>query len=251
MLTLYFSGTGNSKFAAQLFADAMECACYSILDDVDFHKLLREAETIAFVYPIYLSRLPRVMREFVKAHRADLRGKKLVILATQMEFSGDGARCFTDILPKGSYEVIYAEQITMPNNVNNMKVFKEPSDQLIQTLTEETKLHIAKICADIKAGVIYKCDFNLKARLQGLPQGIIAPFIQWMMKRGIRVSGDCTGCGACVKHCPMRNLSLKDGKAVAGKNCTACYRCLNLCPERAINLLFRGKVPWQYPGIGE
>lgn len=251
MLTLYFSGTGNSKFAAELFAAEMGGECHSIEEAADFSALIQHADTLAFVYPVYLSRVPRIMAEFVKAHRKDLHGEKLVILATQMAFSGDGARCFTDLLPKGSYEVLYAEQIKMPNNVNNMKPMKRTPDEDIQKLAGETRDHVLKITADLKAGVIFKRDFDLKSRLLGLPQAIVSPFFQWMMKRGIRVSKDCTGCGLCVKRCPMHNLTLKNGKAKGGNNCTVCYRCLNLCPVRAINLYFPWKVAWQYHGVKE
>lgn len=251
MLTLYFSGTGNSAYAARLFSECMDWPCHSITETVDFSALITRSEVIAFIYPVYLSRVPRIMALFVKAHRADLRGKKLVILATQMEFSGDGARCFTDLLPKASYEVLYAEQIKMPNNVNNMGVFKQQTDQTIQALAQETRTHIEKICADIKAGVVFKRDFNRKARLLGLLQGVFSPFFQWLMRRGIRIGRDCKGCGLCVKHCPTQNLTLKNGRAKGGNTCTACYRCLNLCPKRAINLYFPWKVPWQYQGIQE
>lgn len=251
MFTLYFSGTGNSRYVARLFAQTMGCACHSIEDPVDFSDLMQQSDTIAFVYPIYLSRVPRILSEFVMAHHVDLRGKKLVILCTQLSFSGDGARCFTDLLPRGSYEVLYAEQINMPNNVNNIKAFPRTDGAAVHRLAEDARRQIMRICADIQAGVVFKRDFNLGARLLGLPQAILSPFFQALMKTAIRVSADCTGCGLCVKRCPMKNLTLKNGKAIGGKNCTACYRCLNLCPERAINLYFRGKVPWQYRGVEE
>ncbi|MFG6351754.1 MAG: 4Fe-4S binding protein [Oscillospiraceae bacterium] len=47
----------------------------------------------------------------------------------------------------------------------------------------------------------------------------------------------CIRCGKCVSLCPMKNLSLKDGTAVAGGKCTMCYRCVSLCPTQAITLL--------------
>ena len=75
-----------------------------------------------------------------------------MILATQMMFSGDGARCFTDLLPKGYCEVLYAEQMIMPNNVNNMKAFQRTPDAQILALAEEARAHIRRITEDLKAG---------------------------------------------------------------------------------------------------
>ena len=116
MIMLYFSGTGNSKYIAELFSKNMNAACFSIEDDYDFTALLASEEIIGFCYPIYGSRVPRIMREFIFAYTDSLKGKKLLIFCTQMYFSGDGARAFTDILPRGQAEIIYAEHFLMPNN---------------------------------------------------------------------------------------------------------------------------------------
>ena len=97
MLTLYFSGTGNSKYVAELFAADLGGDCFSIEETIDFSSLIAATDAVAFVYPVYASRVPRILREFVQRHKADLLEKHLVILATQMGFSGDGARCFTDM----------------------------------------------------------------------------------------------------------------------------------------------------------
>ena len=63
------------------------------------------------------------MREFVSKYVEELKDKKLIIFCTQLFFSGDGARVFTDLLPKGYGEVIYAEHFNMPNNICNIKIF--------------------------------------------------------------------------------------------------------------------------------
>lgn len=41
----------------------------------------------------------------------------------------------------------------------------------------------------------------------------------------------------CVSLCPMKNILLQNGKAVAGKRYTMCYRCVSYCPQQAITLL--------------
>lgn len=45
----------------------------------------------------------------------------------------------------------------------------------------------------------------------------------------------CVGCGACVKDCFPRNLSLVDGKAVTLREvCMLCGHCIAVCPHNAV-----------------
>ena len=117
MLVLYFSGTGNTKYIAELFSEKMGAQCLSIEGGTDFDMAVAGHDIIAFCYPIYGSRVPLIMRGFVARHMAALKGKNLIIFATQLMFSGDGARVLCDLFPKGHIKVTYAEHFLMPNNV--------------------------------------------------------------------------------------------------------------------------------------
>ena len=53
----------------------------------------------------------------------------------------------------------------------------------------------------------------------------------------LKISDNCIGCGMCIDNCPMENLKLEGGKAVAGNKCAMCYRCISHCPKQAVTLL--------------
>ena len=47
--------------------------------------------------------------------------------------------------------------------------------------------------------------------------------------------GDCTGCGACVKICPVKTISLKDNKAHFNlSGCWGCGQCIVACPSNVL-----------------
>ena len=47
----------------------------------------------------------------------------------------------------------------------------------------------------------------------------------------------CTGCGACVDHCPVSALSMSDALPVVhAETCIACFCCQEICPEKAMSL---------------
>jgi len=248
MLMLYFSGTGNSKYVAELFASEMKAACHSIEDAVDFGSLISESGTIAFCYPVYMSRVPRIMREFVSRHLGVLKGKKTVIFCTQLILSGDGARSFAALFPKNHALVIYAEHFFMPNNVSNVPVLPMPSENTINKCMDTAKRKMEKVCEDIRHGKVRKRGFNLFSRLLGLPQGVFITKTEQLANNSFRADADCTVCGLCVRICPTNNLAINDGKITHNHNCTMCYRCINQCPKKAIRVLLRGKVKKQYKG---
>ena len=68
MVIVYFSGTGNSKYIAEKFADRMQIEAHSIEENIDFGQIFDKVDTIAVCYPIYGSCVSLIMREFVKKY---------------------------------------------------------------------------------------------------------------------------------------------------------------------------------------
>lgn len=46
----------------------------------------------------------------------------------------------------------------------------------------------------------------------------------------------CIGCGACVRECPVRNLTMENEKASVKRSCMECGHCFAICPPKAINI---------------
>ena len=260
MLTLYFSGTGNSAYAAKLFSNKINAKCLSIEDDANFSAEIFAHDTIAFCYPIYGSRVPMIMRQFAVRHAPELQGKKIIIFATQMAFSGDGARVFTDLFPKGHFDVIYADHLKMPNNMCNF-ILQQPSNRSIKRRKEATEHKMNRICSNINNKIIKRRGFSVFARFMGSLQGkpwqgnsstpdATEGTLESRSKTALKISDDCDVCGLCANVCPMKNLEIISNKIAYKNNCTICYRCVNLCPKQAITVFFHNKPKWQYKGIG-
>jgi ferredoxin len=243
MIIFYFSGTGNSRYIAEIFAKNMECACHSIEEEIDFVELIKPAETVAFSYPIYMSRVPRIMREFVQKYKSELEEKKLVIFCTQQILSGDGARALSALLPKN--RVIYAEHIFMSSNIFPVATNAERIKN--KALKAERKMQ--KVCEDIKKGKVHKRGFSAGSRALGLIQAPLLSPAERRAESSVEATADCTNCGLCVSLCPMKNLAIKNEKITHKNNCTMCWRCVNKCPKKALIVGKTGKVKNQYKGI--
>ena len=107
MIGIYFSGTGNSKYAATLFCRNYdkEARVYSIEDD-EVKTAMRDAELIVFAYPVQYSTVPKIVRDFVAANRKLWRGKKVFVIATMGLFSGDGAGCLGRLLHRYGTQIM-------------------------------------------------------------------------------------------------------------------------------------------------
>jgi len=55
-----------------------------------------------------------------------------------------------------------------------------------------------------------------------------------MSEQPVRVTEQCTGCGACLEVCPFGAIETRDGKAFITEACRACGQCLDACPVGAI-----------------
>lgn len=249
MLTLYFSGTGNTAYVAKMLSQKMGAKCLSIESDADFATEISAHDTIAVCYPIYGSRVPLIMRQFAARHTSALAGKKLVILVTQVAFSGDGARAFTCLFPKGHFDVIYADHFAMPNNVSNFALLFPVSSKKIARYINRAENKANRIHLDISKGIIKRRGFSVFARFLGGIQGKPWPAIEKRAQKRLKIHENCTTCGLCIAACPMKNLEISSGTLIHKNNCTLCYRCVNLCPHRAISVFLKSKPKWQYKGI--
>jgi ferredoxin/flavodoxin len=246
---LYFSGTGNSKYIAELFCQYMNAKCHSIEESIDFDRLIISEETFGFCFPIYGSRAPRIMREFAKKHSEYLKNKKIIIFCTQWMFSGDGARSFMDIFAKNYFEMVYAEHFFMPNNICNLFLLPLENENKIKKCIERAGQKMQSACNNITKGIIKKHGFNMFSRILGLFQGLFIPIIEKKSLDSVKITSGCNKCCLCVSICPINNLDFKNGNILQKSNCTICYRCINKCPQKAIKIFFNARVKKQYSGL--
>ena len=248
MLVLYFSGTGNSRFIARQFAQLTGGEIHSIEEPLDFASLLGASRQVTFVYPIYGSCVPLIMRQFVEGHRLSLPGKEIVILCTQALFSGDGARVFTDLLRGIDCAVVYGEHFQMPSNIPNTKLFPMASPAKTELLAKRASARLQKIGENLERGVVVRRGFNFFSKWLGFcAQRAAFSLAEGKLRRDVRINGDCIRCQKCVKLCPMGNLALgADAMIKQQGQCTLCYRCVNQCPRQAITVMTHGRVTRQY-----
>ena len=239
MIGIYFSGTGNSKYAAELFCKEYEyeALTYSI-EDADALKAIKESDLIVFAYPVQFSTVPKIMRDYITDHCELWMKKRVFIIATMGLFSGDGSGMLGRLLQCCGAEVIGGLHLKMPDSIADEKALKRPLEKN-KVLVKQAEQKIKESVKRLKVGKPTQDGIGALYRLAGF-FGQRAYFGHKTRRYSSKLKIDpdkCVGCGICEKLCPMENISVKERKAVSGDRCTMCYRCINKCPKQAITLL--------------
>ena len=238
MIGIYLSGTGNTKHCVEklenLIDDKSKCVPLEFPQIID---LLKEEDVIFLGYPTQFSNATFMVRDFIKKNSSLWKGKKVFCVNTMGLFSGDGTGCTARILKKYGAEILGGIQIKMPDSVCDSKLLKKSIEENRQIVKNADK-RLEEVAEQIKNGKYPREGLSFIAHLKGfLGQRL------WFYRKTmgytdkLKINDDCNGCGLCSRVCTMKNIRIKDKKAVPENKCTMCYRCISLCPQKAITLL--------------
>lgn len=92
MVGIYFSGTGNSRYAAELFCKEYDEATKAFsLEDDNITRVVKNEEMLVFACPVQYSTVPKILRDFIIENKELWESNKVFVIATMGLFSGDGA----------------------------------------------------------------------------------------------------------------------------------------------------------------
>jgi len=232
-MIVYFSGTGNSRFAAEFLANALQD---EILDAGRQIKAgergeLRSARPWVFVAPTYAWRLPHIFADYIREVPLSGSREAYFVLTCGGDIGNAGkyaaALCGeTGLQYRGILEVVMPE--------NYIAMFDAPE-------TQEARQIVAQAIPVLQAGAerILRNE-SFPARKTGVMDGLKSSIVNqafyslFVKADAFYATDACTGCGFCVAACPLNNIRMDADKPVWGKNCTHCMACICGCPAEAI-----------------
>ena len=232
-MILYFSGTGNSQYAAQRMADALgdTLLCMNERIKAGDTSVVEAGERLVIVAPTYAWRLPRIVRDWLM--RTELTGARQAwfVLTCGGEI-GNADRYNRALCRAKNLTCMGTAQIVMPENY--IALFGAPQADEARRIVARAEPDIDRAIAAVRERRAFpppRC--NLYDRFMSGPVNPL--FYALCVKASPFTASDaCTGCGRCVRRCPTNNLSLQDGKPRWGKHCTHCMACICYCPAEAI-----------------
>ena len=230
-MVLYFSGTGNSRYAAKRIAEIAGDELVSIGQRIKSGDLseIRSEKPLVFVGPVYAGRLPRVMEDHIR--KTKFSGtQRAYFVVTCAQTPWVTVQYVEKLCTEKGFSLLGFNSVVMPQGylAGGGTQPKEVNDQILKA-AEPKIISIAETIRD-------KQMLPREQPGKAMMSKVLNPIMYSMMisAKGFRVTDKCTGCGKCAQRCPLNNIKLTDGKPVWGNQCTHCMACIAGCPREAI-----------------
>ncbi len=247
-MILYFTGTGNSEYAAKKIGDYLGDEVLNLFDKIrnfDYRSMTSEKPWV-IVAPTYAWQIPHIVRDWLYATK--LQGnKKIYFVMTCGDSIGNAGKYNEKICKETGMQYMGTARVIMPENY--IAMFDIPDKKKIVKIIKKAQKSI-HIAAQIIEAEVYN-DIYRPTPLDKLFSGIVNTiFYKFFIKADkFYAKADCISCGKCETVCPYGNIQLKKGKPVWGKACTHCMACICHCPKEAIEYGKKsaGKERYKFP----
>lgn len=228
-----FSGTGNSRYIARRFAEALKDTVVDLNAKIKAqdNSLIQTGKDVIIVVPTYAWRIPRVVSEWLT--KTELASAECIwfVMDCGSEI-GNAAKYNRHLAEQMKLRYMGTAQVVMPENY--IAMFGVPEAEEAVKIVEKANPDIEAAIASIKVGQEFSAPRN--NMYDHIMSELVNPiFYQLIVKAdSFYASEICIGCGQCVLKCPLNNVQLRNGKPVWGKKCTHCMACICYCPTKAI-----------------
>ena len=284
-MIFYFSGTGNTKWAASKLAaatreDLISIAPYMRADDSSHNLaepfILKENERLGFVFPVHGWRVPKLVREFIckmkiqrepsdasaenKAKANDcLKNRPFAYcVCTAGDSIGLTIENLNEVISQnpslqalGITEVSSSYSLIMPESYIGLPFMDvDPKEREIRK-KENAAQELAVVCEEI---------FDRKEGINRLVKGpipwfftkVVGGFFENVLitDKRFHVEKDrCVKCGICANVCPVGDIKGGHGEYpvwLHHKDCLTCFTCYHHCPHHAIEFGNQTQKKGQY-----
>ena len=249
-MIFYFSGTGNTRWAAEHLAAATGERLLFIPEELkgDCHYLLAADERIGFCFPTHGWQPPHIVRQFIRQLQFSTAAGITAHYCFALTTCGDSIGRTMEILNRELAAVgLHATSVfslTMPESYVCLPFMKTDKPE-----REREKIEVATRQLEHFTDLILRRVPEETHTSRGLTpwtfSHVIGAYFNAHMITDSKFTVDadrCIHCGRCVEACPTGDVTLE---SITGNDalpqwhhdgsCTNCLACYHHCPRHAIN----------------
>lgn len=232
-MILYFTGTGNSRYAARRIAARLGDEAVSMTESMQSGEsaAFDSEKPYVFVMPTYAWRMPRIARSWIE--RASLSGStQAYFVLTCGSDVGNAAADAEKLCASKGLTFRGLLGIAMPENY--VAMFPVPDAAEAAEIIRRAEPAIDAAADTVLRGDSFPESAPSVADRIKSGAGNRAFYAAAVRDRSFFATDACTGCGRCASLCPLQNITLADGRPVWHGSCTHCMACICSCPAEAI-----------------
>ena len=270
-MIFYFSGTGNSKWAAKTLALETGDTLVSIPEvlNSDCTFTLEKDEHIGFIFPIHGWRVPSIVKDFLSKLSIKAKGEDFSIhkhtsfcLVTAGDSIGKAIERFQKMLNsvavgnsmelKAVYSLIMPESyVGLPGmDVDTKEKEIEKKEFASKQLKEFSKMLKQLPYTDNQQ--VWGWEQLKRGPIPSFFSGPVGAFFERILvtdKPFHVISRRCVKCGICANVCPVEDIKGGLGYEPEWQHngkCLTCFSCYHHCPHHAIEFGKRTRKKGQY-----
>ena len=228
-MIFYFTGTGNSLYAANTLAADGE-QVISMIDAVRekrFHYTLADNEPLGFVFPVYFYTVSDPVLDFVRSLTVDNASFVYAVIPCGASIGPAGGFLKSELKKRG-LDLQRVDPLIVPDGALIFYDIDAP-EQMEQTLQAA-----AKELQVIKQAVAQRRPNRITGSAAAGKTGLAAYHLCMSTKKFF-ADDKCVRCGKCASVCPVGAITMVEGRPVWTKDkCLKCCGCINRCPAGAI-----------------
>ena len=240
-MIFYFSGTGNTRWAAERLAAATGERLFVIAKELktSCEYTLQENERIGFCFPVHGWQPPHIVREFVRRLKVNgARGHYAYALCTCGDSTGLAMKMLAEELAGKGIVLQSWQSLIMPESYVCLPFMYTDTPEREREKKEEAARRLAVFEQVVAERVAGHPELTLGLTPWTFSHIIGAYFNRYMITdKKFTVDSDvCIHCGRCAEVCPVGDITFDDTPTWKNdSSCTCCLSCYHHCPVHAIN----------------